>query len=142
MALAGAPDSAAAAAVLQQGWCGMPQKQGASAAGKCVRVCMWVAECVANVIVSSHRFGNAHYHLALPLLCRYTSLLPPLLDTPPPPLTPAHPPLSTQSLLDSPDQRVAQDLPLLTASLSEVLTQLAAVPFNIIWYTHLTQQVL
>jgi hypothetical protein len=43
--------------------------------------------------------------------------------------------------LDSPDQRVAQDLPLLTASLSEVLTQLAAVPFNIIWYTHLTRQV-
>lgn len=43
--------------------------------------------------------------------------------------------------LDSPDQRVAQDLPLLTASLSEVLTQLAAVPFNIIWYTHLTYQV-
>jgi hypothetical protein len=43
--------------------------------------------------------------------------------------------------LDSPDQRVAQDLPLLTASLSEVLTQLAAVPFNIVWYTHLTRQV-
>jgi hypothetical protein len=48
--------------------------------------------------------------------------------------------LDSQSL-DSPDQRVAQDLPLLTASLSEVLTQLAAVPFNIIWYTHLTHQV-
>jgi hypothetical protein len=43
--------------------------------------------------------------------------------------------------LDNPDQRVAQDLPLLTTSLSEVLTQLAAVPFNIFWYTHLTRQV-
>lgn len=43
--------------------------------------------------------------------------------------------------LDSPDQRVAQDLPLLTASLAEVLTQLAAVPFNIVWYTYLTRQV-
>lgn len=67
---------------------------------------------------------------------------------PHPPTLPAHrnpasPVLcgSPQQSLDSPDQRVAQDLPLLTASLSEVLTQLAAVPFNIFWYTHLTRQV-
>lgn len=43
--------------------------------------------------------------------------------------------------LDNPDQRVAQDMPLLTASLAEVLTQLAAVPVNIAWYTYLTRQV-
>jgi hypothetical protein len=55
--------------------------------------------------------------------------------------TPIHAPQRTHQGLDSPDQRMAQDLPLLTASLAEVLTQLAAVPFNIVWYSHLTHQV-
>lgn len=42
--------------------------------------------------------------------------------------------------VDNPDQRLAQDLPLLTASLADTLAVLAAAPFNVIWYTHLTHK--
>jgi hypothetical protein len=43
--------------------------------------------------------------------------------------------------IDNPDQRLSQDLPLLTRSLADTLAILAAVPFNIAWYTQLTHQV-
>lgn len=43
--------------------------------------------------------------------------------------------------VDNPDQRLAQDLPLLTTTLAETLSVLAAAPFNVFWYTRLTYQV-
>jgi hypothetical protein len=40
--------------------------------------------------------------------------------------------------IDNPDQRIAQDVPLLTSSLADVVAVLMAVPFNILWYSYLT----
>ncbi|WIA08269.1 hypothetical protein OEZ85_007712 [Tetradesmus obliquus] len=48
--------------------------------------------------------------------------------------------LSLQDI-DNPDQRLSQDLPLLTRSLADTLAVLVAAPFNVAWYTQLTHQV-
>eukprot|EP00210_Caulerpa_lentillifera_P000505 g488.t1 len=42
--------------------------------------------------------------------------------------------------IDNPDQRIAQDLSLLCDTLGKLLKELAAVPYNLIYYTHLVYQ--